>query len=75
MDNNKNNHTSLWEMVYEKLKESLPGHAINTWFEPLVPVTITGGELVIEVPNQFSYEWIDSHYQKNLRDAIGRAHV
>jgi chromosomal replication initiator protein len=37
----------------------------------LVPITITDEELVIEVPNQFSYEWIDSHYQKNLVDAIG----
>ena len=71
MDNNINNHTSLWGLVYEKLKERLPGHAINTWFEPLIPVTITDDELVIEVPNQFSYEWIDSHYQKNLGDAIG----
>ena len=71
MDNNINNHVSLWNLVYEKLKELLPGHAINTWFEPLVPITITDEELVIEVPNQFSYEWIDSHYQKNLVDAIG----
>jgi chromosomal replication initiator protein len=71
VDNNINNHVSLWNLVYEKLKELLPGHAINTWFEPLVPITITDEELVIEVPNQFSYEWIDSHYQKNLVDAIG----
>ena len=71
MNNNINSHVSLWGLVYEKLKELLPGHAINTWFEPLVPVTITGDELVIEVPNQFSYEWIDSHYQKNLIEAIG----
>lgn len=71
MENNRGNHVSLWDLVYEKLKELLPGHAINTWFEPLVPIAITSDELVIEVPNQFSYEWIDSHYQKNLIEAIG----
>lgn len=71
MENNKNNPVEFWGLTLEQLRSTLPGHAINTWFEPLVPVAISNNELVIEVPNQFSYEWIDSHYAKNLKNAIG----
>jgi len=71
VDKNNIAYVSLWESAYEKLKGLLPGHALNTWFEPLVPVAITNDELVLEAPNQFSYEWIDSHYKSNLKEAIG----
>lgn len=71
MDKKIENHVSLWNGIYDKLKDLLPGHALNTWFEPLVPVAITNNELVLEAPNQFSYEWIDSHYKNNLKEAIG----
>tara|TARA_B110000444_G_scaffold256208_1_gene292104 strand:+ start:89 stop:1450 length:1362 start_codon:yes stop_codon:yes gene_type:complete len=71
VENNKNNPVEFWGLTLELLRNTLPGHAINTWFEPLVPVAISNNKLVIEVPNQFSYEWIDSHYSKNLKNAIG----
>lgn len=71
MENNKESPSSLWERTYRELKTLLPGHAINTWFEPLVPMAISNNELVIEVPNQFSFEWIDSHYSTILKDALG----
>jgi len=25
-------YKNLWSLTYKKLKESLPDHAINTWF-------------------------------------------
>lgn len=71
MNKKDNDYNALWKKTYATLKTLLPGHALNTWFEPLVPVAITNNELVLEAPNQFSYEWIDSHYKNNLKDAIG----
>ena len=63
-------YQSLWSLTYKKLKEPLPDHAINTWFEPVVPIAIADGELILEVPNQFFYEWIDSHYRQNISGAL-----
>ena len=63
-------YQSLWNLTYSKLKESLPDHAINTWFEPVVPIAMADGELILEVPNQFFYEWIDSHYRQNISGAL-----
>ena len=63
-------YKNLWDLTYKKLKESLPDHAINTWFEPVVPIAIADGELILEVPNQFFYEWIDSHYKQTISGAL-----
>ena len=63
-------HQAIWNKAYKKLKESLPDHAINTWFEPVVPVAIADGELILEVPNQFFYEWIDSHYRETISGVL-----
>ena len=66
-------HENLWQAVYNELVEALPAHAINTWFEPVSPVALSEKELVLEVPNQFFYEWIESHYKQNLASALSRA--
>ena len=59
-------HIKLWNDIFKDLAEQLPQHAINTWFEPIKPVALSDGELVLEVPNQFFYEWIESHYKEPL---------
>ena len=66
-------HENLWQAVYNELVEALPAHAINTWFEPVSPVALSEKELVLEVPNQFFYEWIESHYKQNLASALSKA--
>jgi chromosomal replication initiator protein len=66
-------HDKLWRAVYNELAETLPAHAINTWFEPISPIALSGKELVLEVPNQFFYEWIESHYKQNLINALSKS--
>ena len=58
-----------WKKIKTELSERIPQHAINTWFEPIRPITILKDELVLEVPNQFFYEWIESHYKQVIRKA------
>ncbi|RMF11043.1 MAG: chromosomal replication initiator protein DnaA [Candidatus Neomarinimicrobiota bacterium] len=61
----------IWSKTKELLKERLTEHAYNTWFEPVQCIAENGSELVLEVPNQFFYEWIESHYRPTL-DTIFR---
>ena len=63
-------HESLWASIERELSCTLPAHAMNTWFDPICPQALSGGELVLEVPNQFFYEWIESHYKQSLKRAI-----
>ena len=63
-------HDALWSSIEKELAEVLPAHAMNTWFDPIYPVALSNGELLLEVPNQFFFEWIESHYKQNMRKAI-----
>jgi len=67
-------HDKLWQAIYDELAKALPTHAINTWFEPVIPIAFSNSELVLEVPSQFFYEWIESHYIKTLKQIITKVH-
>jgi chromosomal replication initiator protein len=70
VDNLKINHESLWKEVKESLVLELPSHAYSTWFEPILPIAVNDTELVLEVPNQFFFEWIESHYHGIIESAV-----
>ena len=55
-----------WLKIKKGLSEHLPAHTISTWFDPINAVAHEGNELVLEVPNQFFYDWIESHYRQTM---------
>ena len=70
MDNIKNNIVGAWSQVHSHLEKKLPGHAIHAWFEPIVPVGFRESSFLLEVPNQFFLEWIESHYRDDIITAL-----
>jgi len=64
-------HTDLWKRVKENLKKNHPQHAFSTWFEPIVSIGLNNDELILEVPNQFFFEWIQSHYKESIHLSVG----
>ena len=60
-----------WLKIKKGLSEQLPAHTISTWFDPINAVAHEGSDLVLEVPNQFFYDWIESHYRQNIDRALG----
>jgi len=70
VDNAQINYKEIWGEVFSSLKSSLPNHALNAWFEPIDPVGASGEKILLEVPNQFIAEWIESHYEKELMAAL-----
>ena len=66
MDNIKNDIAGAWSQVYGCLEKKLPGHAIHAWFEPIFPVGFRNNIFLLEVPNQFFLEWIESHYKEDI---------
>ena len=64
-------HTDLWKRVKENLKKTYPQHAFSTWFEPIVSIGLNNDELILEVPNQFFFEWIQSHYKESIQLSVG----
>ena len=60
------NQSKSWKQLKENLKKSQPQHAYATWFEPLICINLNEDTFVIEVPNQFFFEWIQSHYKEAI---------
>ena len=60
----------LWNKLKAELSNQLPGHTMSTWFEPIEPVVVDDKKMVLEVPNQFFYDWIESHYRQHINRAL-----
>ena len=61
-------HKTIWQTVKKGIKTDMPSQAFNTWISPIKSVALNEDELILEVPNQFFFEWLDSHY----KDIINR---
>lgn len=55
--------SEVWKEVRDGIRAAVTEQAYATWFEPIRPVALTDSVLTLEVPSQFYYEWIDTHYR------------
>ena len=67
------NHLDVWKESKERIKKSQPQHAFSTWFEPIKSIGLSDDDLVLEVPNQFFFEWIQSHYKETIQNEVKKA--
>ncbi len=67
-------HKDLWKIVKNNLKSSQPDHAYSTWFEPIVSIGLNDNTLLLELPNQFFYDWIQAHYIDIIEEAASDEH-
>jgi len=56
----------IWQECLAEIKKQVPAQTFATWFQPIVPLRLTDGKLIVQVPSQFHYEWIEEHYQSLL---------
>ncbi len=70
MDNIKKVKEDVWDVALSLLVKRLPSHAINTWFAPIVPISINREKIDLSVPSQFFSEWIESHYGDQLLSVV-----
>ncbi len=58
------------------IKDIVEWQEYKTWFEPIVPIELKDNALLIQVPSQFFYEYLEEHYvsllQKTLIRTLGR---
>jgi chromosomal replication initiator protein len=66
---------AIWEQCLAIIKDNVSSQHYRTWFEPIKPLRCDGRELVLQVPSQFFYEWLEEHYygllQKTLYQVLG----
>lgn len=64
------NHVEIWKDCLDYIQERIPTQTFNTWFEPIKSLSITEKEFFLQVPNKFFYDWVVSHYDSILKQAM-----
>lgn len=62
----------IWDSCLKIIKDNISWQSYRTWFEPIKPVALENNVLVIEVPSQFFYEWLEEHYVELIAKTIKR---
>ncbi|HUQ97411.1 MAG TPA: chromosomal replication initiator protein DnaA [Chitinophagaceae bacterium] len=66
----------VWANCLQIIKDIVEWQHFKTWFEPIKPVTINENVLVIQVPSQFFFEYLEEHYinllAKTLKRELGK---
>lgn len=66
----ENNCVGLWNACLEIIRDNVTEQAYKTWFLPIVPLRYEGQTLVLQVPTQFFYEFLEEHYVDLLRKTL-----
>jgi len=64
---------ALWSDVTGRLKADLNDSAYRTWFGEAGAAAISDGELIVAVPNNFTKEWIETHFGNLVQAAVSDA--
>ena len=66
----------IWDDASRRLRDTLNETTYETWFAAARPVALRDDSFVVAVPNDFTRNWIESHFlgllSASVRDALGR---
>ncbi len=65
----------VWKNVLEEIKQNVTSQSFFTWFKDVKLRSIDDGVVTIEIPNVFRQKYIESHYDKMIRDALSHNSV
>jgi len=63
---------SIWSACLSSIQGQVPSQSFKTWFEPVKATKLENGELTVQVPSQFFYEWLEEHYYSLIKTTISR---
>lgn len=55
-----------WARLLDAARSQLPDPTVRTWLDPLEPMGLEEGRLVLGAPDQFAVEWNESKHQQLL---------
>ena len=61
----------FWKPIAGWLRDTLTETTYDTWFGQAHPRSFDGGQLVVEVPNDFTRDWIEGHFHDLVTRAAG----
>ncbi|RYY38729.1 MAG: chromosomal replication initiator protein DnaA [Chitinophagaceae bacterium] len=62
----------VWNNCLAIIKDIVEWQHFKTWFEPIKPVALKENVLIIQVPSQFFFEYLEEHYVNLLAKTLKR---
>jgi hypothetical protein len=47
---------TVWEQCLQKIQGKVTSLSYKTWFQPILPLKLSGKEITVQVPSQFFYD-------------------
>ena len=63
-------HKKVWNNCLDIIRGNIKEDAYETWFKPIVPISLEKETLLIQLPSHFYYEWLEEHYVNLLKKVI-----
>ena len=65
------NYQDVWKRCLAFIRDNLQNNsAFTKWFLPIKPIQLKDDTLIIQVPTNYFYQWLEEHYIDLLRSAI-----
>jgi chromosomal replication initiator protein len=60
----------VWRAAAEELRATLGDTNFGNWFGNVEPIELTGTELVLSVPDEYTRDWLERRFQPVVRNAL-----
>jgi chromosomal replication initiator protein len=60
----------LWSAVLGQIQSRLRKQQFDTWFRHVSPVSLSDATVELQVPNNFSRDWLSTHYKDIIMDSM-----
>lgn len=61
---------TVWQDCSKIVKLEIKEQPFITWFTPVKPINLTSEKIVLQIPNAYFAEWIDSKYKSLIHRAL-----
>ncbi|MFQ6057131.1 MAG: DnaA N-terminal domain-containing protein, partial [Methanosarcinales archaeon] len=66
----KKNFEEVWFKCLASIRNYIPDQTFTTWFKPISPLKLEDSTLTVQLPSQFFYEFLESHYSVLINQSL-----
>lgn len=64
------NAEQTWTKCLSVIRDQIPDSTFGTWFESTRGKQLDNRNLVVQIPNDFVYQWLEGHYRELVHKAV-----
>ena len=65
-----NELNQIWQLALSEIEKNLSRPSFETWLKTTKPVSIHDQSILVEVPNEFTRDWMETRYKELIQSII-----